>query len=174
MSGINVLVVSDTHGDFIIIEQLLENYHGTINAAIHLGDHARDMSRFVRSKKDSSQPKPIDIHIVNGNTDPLAEAYDDRVIDIAGKQIFITHGHRYSVKTSYDNIIYKAQELQVDACLFGHTHIQTLFKENDTLFMNPGSLTYPQPTNTPGYALLRISEEDKITGKLLQYKSRRE
>lgn len=169
ISGTNILVMSDTHGNAYAIKQLLENYQGMISAVVHLGDYSRDVSRFAQAKHGS-----LDYHIVTGNTDPLVETYNERVVEIAGKKFFITHGHRYNVKISYDNIIYKAlelqQELQVDCCLFGHTHIPALFTENGILFLNPGSPTYPQPGTDKGYALIRISDEGKVTGKLLTYR----
>lgn len=163
MEGTNILVVSDTHGNSQAIGRLLENYKGLVTDVVHLGDHARDMVRFSRSES-------LNFHIVNGNTDPLIAGYDERIIEVAGKKIFITHGHRYNVKTNLESIIYRARELQVNACLFGHTHIQVLFAQDDIIFLNPGSPTFPGSENPRGYALLRISEENAITGKLLTYK----
>jgi len=162
----NILVISDTHGNTGAIKNLLDNYQGMVAAVVHLGDYSRDMSRFTRGAEGGE-----DIyHIVSGNTDPLVEAYDERVIEVAGKKIFITHGHRYDVKTSLQRLIYKAQELQVDACLFGHTHDATTFTEQGIVFLNPGSPTYPAPEQDRGYGLLRITEEGTITGKLLSYR----
>jgi len=137
----------------------------SVSDVIHLGDHARDMVRYSRSYDGSTA-----YHITNGNTDPLVEAHKERVIDIGNKRIFITHGHNYSVKSGLDKLIYKAKELQVDACLFGHTHIPTLFTQEDILFLNPGSTVYPYPGTKRGYGLLRISEDGEIGGKLLEYK----
>ena len=179
MSGANILVMSDTHGNTKVIKQLLENYQGQVAAVVHLGDYARDMARFARQDADSAL-----YYIVNGNTDPLVEVYDERVIEVAGKRIFITHGHRYDVKSKLDNLVYRAQELQVDACLFGHTHIAVLFTHKNIVFLNPGSLTYPSHDQERGYGLIRISEENpddsesehhemfcpNITGKLLTYR----
>lgn len=169
MSGANILVMSDTHGNAGVIKQLLENYQGMVAAVVHLGDYARDMARYARSDKDGNM-----YHIVSGNTDPLVTAYDERVIEVADKKIFITHGHRYIVKSGFDNLIYRALELEVDACLFGHTHAQVLFqhagKDGDIIFMNPGSPTYPPPDAERGYGLLRITDEGIITGKLLSYR----
>ena len=165
MSGANILVMSDTHGNTKAISRLLENYQGQVVAVVHLGDYARDMVRFARMDADGAI-----YHIVNGNTDPLVEAYDERVIEIADKRLFITHGHRYEVKSKLDNLIYRAQELQVDACLFGHTHMATLFNHSDIVFLNPGSLTYPSQDQEKGYGLIRITEEGAVTGKLLTYR----
>lgn len=163
MNECNILVVSDTHGNSRMIGQLLENYHGALTAAVHLGDNARDMMRYANHPG-------IEIYITNGNTDPLVESYEERVVEISGVRIFITHGHRYGVKTGLDNLIYKAKEIQVDVCLFGHTHIPVCFTQDNILFLNPGSPTYPGPETERGYGMLRISDERAVSGKLLTYK----
>ena len=165
MSASNILVISDTHGNVEVIKQLLENYRGMVSAVVHLGDHARDMLSFAKADKDSDM-----YHIVNGNVETSGSVYNERVIEMAGKRLFITHGHPYDVKTSLDNLIYKAQELQVDACLFGHTHVALNLVEKGILFFNPGSPTYPRPGQDRGYGLLSISEEGAIVGRLLEYR----
>ena len=175
MEDQNILVISDTHGNSRLISTLLTNYLKVVTTVVHLGDHARDMVRFVRDKHVDDDLNKIEFHVVNGNTDPLIDIYEERVIEVAGKSIFITHGHNYDVKSNLDRLIERAQELHVDACLFGHTHIPTLFTQNGILFLNPGSATYPHPDTEKGYGLLRISEGPDgtgpvITGKLLPYK----
>jgi len=156
--------MSDTHGDSGAVKQLLENCKDQVSAVVHLGDHTRDIMRVAVADKAGVY------HIVNGNTDSFLEAYKDRVIEVGGKRIFITHGHRYDVKIGIDMLIYKARELQVDACLFGHTHVAALFKQSGIVFLNPGSLTNPRPGLKRGYGMLSISEEGTIAGKLLVYK----
>ena len=167
MNGTNILVISDTHGNTQPIRQLLVNYQGMVSAVIHLGDYVRDMAQFATSDKDKDM-----YHIVIGNNDPLIDIYDERVITIGGTRMFITHGHRYHVKFSLKNLIYRAQELDVRVCLFGHTHKPVLFTENNILFLNPGSPSKPYPATDKGYALVRISEEGKVTGKLVTYKEK--
>ena len=163
--SVNILVMSDTHGNTQAVKYLLENYQGIVSDVVHLGDYARDIAHIARTGKDS----PL-YHIVSGNTDPLVESYEERVIEIAGKRIFITHGHRYDVKSKLDNLIYKASELQVDICLFGHTHTAVMFNHNGILYLNPGSPTYPRTDMDRGYGLVSISDEGTVAGKLLSYK----
>jgi len=165
MSDANILVISDTHGNIHAIKQLARNYHDSITAVVHLGDHAGDMIRAAGTAVKNDM-----IHIVNGNTDPPLNTYNERVIEIAGKRLFITHGHRYNVKLGLDTLIYRARELQVDACLFGHTHNQALFTQSDIVFLNPGSPSSPHFGTEKGYGLLRISDKGDVTGKLLTYR----
>ena len=163
MEGTNILVLSDTHGDIQVISDLLDSYNKLITDVIHLGDHSRDMIRF------KNKYPQLNLHAVNGNTDPSTADGGERILNIGGKNIFITHGHRYGVKTGLDNIMYRADEMKADACFFGHTHVQTLFVKNNITFLNPGSPMFPAPENPRGYALVRIADGG-ISAKLLEYK----
>ena len=166
MSAADILVISDTHGNAEAVRTLLERYSGIVSAVIHLGDNVKDIAPFAKEGKDG-----IIYHIVNGNTDPPAEAYNERVIDIAGKRIFITHGHHFGVKTFLSVLEDKAKDLQVDACLFGHTHAAVTFESDGILFLNPGSTTAPAINHSRGYALLRITEEGAMKAMLFDSKA---
>ena len=66
-------------------------------------------------------------------------------LDLAGKRIFATHGHRYSVKHTYDTIKYAGLEREADIVLFGHTHEQYMeyverAGKDNMLLINPGSV----------------------------------
>jgi len=160
MNDVNILVMSDTHGNRNAVKQLLDAYQKSIFAVIHLGDHSSDII------KNSN----VAFHVTSGNTDPFVLSYAERVIDIAGKKIFITHGHKYDVKDGLDRLVYKAIELGVDACLFGHSHQPIVFKQDGILFLNPGSTTKPAMGSDKSYALMRISSEGKIKAKLHTFK----
>jgi len=165
MADTHILVMSDTHGNYKAVQQLLDTYLKHVSAVIHLGDITQDLISHNKTGLEN-------FHIVNGNVDFMGNPdYEERVIELSGKKIFITHGHRYSVKSGLDNLVYKAQELGVNACLFGHTHQQIMFKQDGILFLNPGSPTYPRVGSEKGYALLRISEEGAISAKLLAYRT---
>ena len=75
-------------------------------------------------------------------------------IEIDGVKILLTHGHRYGVKNGYLNLIMRAKELQVNAVIFGHTHIPEVFTEDGVLFVNPGSCSYYAVKRT--YAVMFI------------------
>lgn len=164
MSDTTILAISDTHGSDKTIANLLRKYKNMVSDAIHLGDHARDMTRFADKYSGD-----IIFHVTNGNTDPQVPAYKERVIEISGKRIFITHGHLYDVKANTNRLVYKANELGVDACLFGHSHAPTLFTQDDIVFLNPGSPAHPREGTKKGYGLITISEDGTISGQLLGY-----
>ena len=159
MNDVNILVMSDTHGNRNAVSQLLSTYLDAVSAVIHLGDHSSDISPYAKNTD-------VEFHIVSGNTDPTVPAYTERVIEISGKKIFITHGHKYDVKDEPDKLIYKAAELGVDAFLFGHSHKPIVFEEEGILFLNPGSTTKPAMGTESAYALLRVSAEGKIKARL--------
>lgn len=149
---VNVLVFSDSHGRADKINEALSLQITKPTAIVFLGDGLRDL--------DAINADEIPVYSVCGNCDGgfaamLSDAADEQVIFVGGKRIFITHGHKYHVKSVLSPLVMRARELQADIVLFGHTHKGfelTLDKDNEfgavlekTLYiMNPGSIgSYP-------------------------------
>lgn len=63
-----------------------------------------------------------------------------------GKKIFCTHGHRYNK--------YNLPDIEFDIFVNGHTHIGIIEKENDKLYLNPGSTTYPRGGSRSSYLII--------------------
>ena len=62
---------------------------------------------------------------------------------IGGVDIYMTHGHRHSVKSYLGALLRDARKARVAAVLYGHTHIPDCHREEDGLWvMNPGSCGY--------------------------------
>jgi hypothetical protein len=118
----------------------------------------------------------IEYYLMCGNNEVVYKEFDDRVIDLNGCRIFITHGHRYGVKDSTDRLENEAFKLDVNVCLFGHTHIQAIYKKdnpsngNSLLFLNPGSISLPHPYSKCGYGMLDIDNDGAVEGSLHEYK----
>ena len=74
---------------------------------------------------------------VKGNCDLMGDK--EHLLNINDIKFYITHGDMYNVKYTYQSLYYKAMEVNCRVCLFGHTHKQTYFKENDIIFINPGA-----------------------------------
>ena len=125
----NLLIISDTHHDITLMEELIKKYKGYI--VIHCGDYC--VNRKILDK--------YNINYVDGNCDIHSDK-EDLLLEIDGKKIFVTHGHKYKVKLGVMNLYYKAMELGCDYVFYGHTHIRACFKENGIIFINPGSLKY--------------------------------
>ena len=113
-----ILVLSDSHSTNIKID------FSSFDYVFHCGD--RGFSKLSD-----------DVIYVKGNCDFAGD--NEKLIEINGKKIFITHGNIYNVKYNYMNLYYKALELKADIVLFGHTHKQIVFSENNILFLNPGA-----------------------------------
>ena len=58
---------------------------------------------------------------------------DEKIIEVCGKKIFITHGHFYGVKEGMQRLLYRGLELKVDIALYGHTHISNILFEEGML-----------------------------------------
>ena len=110
-------VISDTHRGISSIEQLGDKIK-ELDVLIHLGDNVEDISIIQKYYKGK-------IINVRGNCDFSTSTPNDRVEEICGKRIFLTHGHRYGVKENLFKLRYKALETEADIVLYGHTHIGT-------------------------------------------------
>ncbi len=133
-----ILVFSDTHNNSSRMERVLNTIIG-VDAVIHCGDGLSDLEA-VRD----NFPK-LEFHAVRGNCDYKPEK-GEKLLELGGKKIFVTHGHGYSVKSEqefeYITIRERGRELGADAVLFGHTHIPYNRNWGDIVVMNPGSAKY--------------------------------
>lgn len=122
-----LLIISDSHG---LTDELIKLCRSHRDYKIlHLGD-------FCINEKTLND---LNICYVKGNCD-FSRADSEKLLEINGKKIFMTHGNKYNVKSSIMNLYYKALELNVDYCLFGHTHHELMCIEDGITFLNPGSL----------------------------------
>ncbi len=124
-----ITVFSDSHGETEGMALAVEAEKP--DAIVHLGDHDRDCRVFSRF--------PIPLYSVKGNCDLGSQQLAAMDIKFGGKRVFITHGHLYHVKESYDYIINAAMLMEADAVLFGHTHIPYYEERNGLYIINPGS-----------------------------------
>ena len=129
-------VISDTHRIANSIKQLEGEIKG-LDVLIHLGDNVEDIPTIQKYYKGK-------IINVKGNCDFSTNVPNDRVEEICGKRIFITHGHRYSVKENLSKLRYKALETGAEIVLYGHTHIAQIDFEEGIWYINPGSASLPR------------------------------
>lgn len=147
-----ILVLSDTHGETDKAEEVIRNQND-IDLIVHLGDYFRD------AQKLSGMFPKIPIEYIYGNSDfMIGDVEAEKILEIKGKRILITHGHRYSVKWDYDKLCRKAEEMKVDLILFGHTHIADMVIKGRYMLVNPGSISDPRDDSSESYAIIRISE----------------
>ncbi len=161
-----LLVFSDSHGWAL---NLLKAYRKQIkkpDAVIFLGDGLRDLSY---CKFD------VPLLCVRGNCDVfsnfgLIDAEEELIMTLGGKKIMMTHGDRYSVKSTFTKICAAADEKGADIVLFGHTHVpfEKYLSEGESEFgvtlkkplcmMNPGSIG-DRPSS---FGVVEISDNGQI------------
>lgn len=153
-----VLVVSDSHGrnDYVVRAVEQAERSGYIDVLIHLGDVEDDVEE-LRSLIDG------ETYIVAGNNDGALLLPPHLTIELCGKRIFLTHGHRYMVNYNLDRLGMFGVMNQMDIVMFGHTHYPYLDRGDDITLLNPGSLTYPrQEGRARTFMLMEIDEQGNI------------
>ncbi len=158
-----ILVVSDTHGNTEGIKDILRDTKDRISALIHAGDYESDADEIQRLYPD------LPVYGVCGNCDFSRLMPPLRMIELRGKRIFITHGHRYEVNYSLTKLAYTALENQADICIFGHTHVPLIEEYEGVHILNPGSLSRPRGGSKASYGVITI-ENDTIDIKIVEYK----
>ena len=142
-----IAVFSDSHNKTEGIDAALNKVSTVIDAVIHLGDCCSDIEKYRFIYPD------LEFFDVRGNCDYGSCNRAEHVFELAGKRIFITHGHLYDVKCGYKKIISAAKNKSADICMFGHTHNADIFYDEETLFLNPGSITF----KACSFAMLEIT-----------------
>ncbi|WP_068983907.1 MULTISPECIES: metallophosphoesterase [Lysinibacillus] len=140
-----ILVMSDTHGDSDVIEKV-RGFYPNIDTFIHCGDSELPFSHKVLDGMKK----------VRGNCDIDQAFQDEAVFDIEDVTVFVTHGHLFNVKTSILSLSYRAKEVDAQIVCFGHSHILAAEMIEDVLFLNPGSLLKPRGRKEKSFALVEI------------------
>jgi uncharacterized protein len=142
-------VLSDSHGDLLAIEKAILALKDC-NMVYHLGDYVKDC-KVLKKKLD------VPIIAIRGNCDHSAEGILEKVEQVEGINIFLTHGHNYGVKLNTFKLRYKALETDSNIALYGHTHIRKIEKEEGIYYINPGSISEPRSGYKPSVAIIEIN-----------------
>ncbi|MBP2071133.1 MULTISPECIES: metallophosphoesterase [Thermoanaerobacterium] len=153
-----LFVTSDTHGMIQSVRNILKNLKN-IDYIIHLGDYYRDAIELNREFG-------IPTLYVYGNCDFGDKEKYEKIIDIDGRRILLTHGHKYYVKFEKSIIIEKAREYGVDAVFYGHTHVPLVYNDGDMIVLNPGSPSMPREGSSRTVSIVNI-ENGIIVPQLL-------
>ncbi len=126
------LVFSDSHGHVQPMLDAIGKYHPDV--VFHLGDVMADADQISIAFPTQK------LYKVAGNCDFfLQNSPLEQMAYVEGKTIFYLHGHTQSVKLGLDAVLYKADSLQADILLFGHTHVRLKKRFGELLAVNPGS-----------------------------------
>ncbi len=129
-----IVVMSDSHGDRTIVEDIKNRYLGKVDAIFHNGD----------SELPADDSIWEGIQVVNGNCDYYGGYPETLVTQVGDFRIAQTHGHLFRINYTWQNLDYWAQEMAADVCLYGHLHIPDAEVRGETLFLNPGSVSQPR------------------------------
>ena len=171
------LIASDIHGSNYFCQKLIDRimiekpdkiillgdilYHGPRNDLTQ--EYApMKVAEILNSLKDK-------LLVVKGNCDAEVDEMisdfkfeDHLLLDINGKKIYFTHGHRYNIEV----IPYEDFEVLI----YGHIHQGFIQEKEGYLFANPGSISLPKCGTEHSYLIL---EKDKfilknVDGEVLQ------
>ena len=143
-----VLVMSDTHGDSQVIEKI-RGFYPNAAAIIHCGD----------SELTFSHPALEGIQKVRGNCDMELVFPNEAVFDVGDVTFFVTHGHLFNVKSSILSLSYRVKEVGAQIACFGHSHLLGVEMIDDVLFINPGSLLKPRGRKEKSFAVVEIRKD---------------
>lgn len=94
MAEQSIIVMSDSHGDRDIVEDIKKRYQGKVDAIFHNGD----------SELESSDPVWDGIYVVRGNCD-YDSGYPERLVVKLGDVVIAqTHGHLYGINFTWDKL----------------------------------------------------------------------
>lgn len=133
-----ILVLSDSHSTLSFMRRCIDTVKP--ETVIHLGDHYDDAEAMAEEYPH------IRFYQVPGNCDRYrvrpgtAEILIPR---IGGVDLYMTHGHKHSVKSYLGALLRDARKAGVQIVLYGHTHVPDCHQEEDGLWvLNPGSCGY--------------------------------
>ncbi|UUX34367.1 metallophosphoesterase [Fundicoccus culcitae] len=146
-----VLVMSDNHGRWQKVQEIITKNRPYVDYIIHCGDSEFPADDPIWDQVDS---------VVSGNMD-----YDPqyRQLDTLGtkeEKFLNVHGHRHNVNHSLNELGQLAQSNHANFVFYGHTHKLAHDYHNGCLFLNPGSLSRSRGINPEKtYAIVTIDSE---------------
>jgi putative phosphoesterase len=148
------VVLSDTHRILDNARNVLNIFKHDADIVIHLGDLVKD------AKKLEREFPCYEFYYVSGNNDWRSSVSFEQKINMDGKNILITHGHRQGVSYGLLNLGLWAKKNKGDAVLFGHIHMPVIDEYNGVKIFSPGSISLPRSTDAPTFGILEISGEN--------------
>ncbi|MCQ2591812.1 MAG: YfcE family phosphodiesterase [Treponema sp.] len=164
-----VIAVSDSHGAFPTLSQIIKRFGSDCDALIFCGDGASDLQNLfalMESDKELCEKFPPVLAIVRGNCDvdtfsvkglkmsiPLRQ-----VLCVNGQSILITHGHTDGIVYNYNGVIDEATAYGAKSIVHGHTHVACQNYIDGVTVINPGSCSKPRGGQYPCFAILTVEK----------------
>lgn len=144
-------VVSDTHRMNRFIDKTIP-YLKECDLIVHAGDNFAD-SKYIHKITN------VGVMAVRGNCD-FENVEDELEFEVENKKFFICHGDRYGVKYGLYDLEKKAESINADIVIFGHTHTPVVIEKNNIIYINPGSTSLPRDVNYRSFVILEISDDN--------------
>ena len=156
-----VLIISDSHGRDKWMDYVIEKEKG-LDRIIHLGD--------LEGGEDYLEViAPCPTEIISGNNDYFSGYPREKVIQLSGHRILLTHGHYYGVSYNRERLAQVARQQGCDMAMYGHTHCPEIDELAGIRVINPGSIAYPRQENRkPSYIIMETDHEGHV-GFSLRY-----
>jgi uncharacterized protein len=147
---ITVAILSDSHGD--IHPQIIELIN-RCDFAVHAGDIIDE------SILKNITPKQRLI-AVQGNNDPHMTFLNEvESLDLPGGKLIVEHGHKHGHHQPCHDSLRKTHP-NAKAVVYGHTHVQTIDKNNTPWVINPGASGGVRNQGGPRCLILTIDDEE--------------
>ena len=143
-----LLIMSDSHRNIDRMRYAADQTNP--DAILHLGDHISDAQTLGQQL-----PNTV-FYMVKGNCDPQAVGKDEMFLVIGEVKIFMTHGHRYGVKSGLAALIERARQLGAELVLYGHTHRASVRDERGLWLMCPGQMERHNNRLAASYGIVTI------------------
>lgn len=174
-SSANILVISDTHGDYDVLCDIIEEFGHISDALVFCGDGVCDICSYIQDAyvdESLQEHLPPVVAIAKGNGDSeknqiikpktfetpasrkILTAPNTILFTAAGRNIFAAHGHKYYVDYSLDSLAVTAKNLDADLIFYGHTHRPYWEETSGTLYLNPGSCSRPRGGSPASFAIV--------------------
>ena len=160
--NLKIGVLSDSHvDDFASLPQKAVNLLKDTDLIVHAGDYI--------GKKLLDELRALgNFKGVYGNMDPpeiREELPENIVFELNGFQIGVTHPSEGGPPSGIKKRI-KTKFKQVNAIIYGHTHLPTNEVIHDTLYFNPGSITGKFPSRKKTLGILKTGK--KLEGEIIE------
>ncbi len=150
-----VLIISDSHGKDKWLDWVIGKEKG-LDRIIHLGD--------LEGAEDYlEEVAPCPVEIISGNNDYFTEYPREKVVQISGHRILLTHGHYYGVSFGRERLAEAARQQGCGMAMYGHTHCPEIDEVNGIRVINPGSISYPRQENRkPSYIIMEMDGSGRV------------
>lgn len=159
-------VISDTHmfsRSRNLPKRLVQGLAG-VDLILHAGDFT-DLAVIPMLEKIA----PLEAVAGNNDGSPIVKRFGySKVVNIGGKRIGLVHGHLGPGRSTEEKALRSFQEAQVDAIVFGHSHVPYLDTVNGILLFNPGSPT-DKRFLAPKYSFGLLEISNTIKAKHIYY-----